>query len=59
MVYWQHLEHRFYVFVTDRGSGNEKGISSDGKKSSDQGSKLDAGNVKTNNDGYFPTIICG
>ena len=47
----------FYELVTDRGSGNEKGLSSDGKKSSDQGSKLDTGNIKTKKHGYFPTII--
>jgi hypothetical protein len=48
LIYCQWLEHIFYDFVIDRGSGNEKGLSSEGKKSSDQGSKLDAGNIKNN-----------
>ena len=48
LVHWLHLKSDLInnVCIVDRGSGNEKVASSDGKKSADQCSKLEAGVIK-------------
>ena len=47
-MHWLHLKLDLInnVYIVDRGSGNEKVASSDGKKSADQCSKLEAGEMK-------------